>query len=279
MDWHSRFLQQAAWTRDLRIYLFERAGLTRARRVLEVGCGTGAILSDLAPCPVREPGLLRKNRDYHATPAAIHGLDLEPARLAEARRHIPAAALVCGNALGLPYPSRVFDITFCHFLLLWVRDPLRALLEMKRVTRPGGAVLALAEPDYDSRVDKPDALAPLGRWQAESLRRQGADPGLGSRLATLFRQAGFRPIETGTLRASPGSSGVVPVPARGTGRGGGERLPTPAERNLEWAVLETDLAGWVPAQEVSRMKLLDEQAWERGERVLHVPTYFAWGKV
>jgi len=243
MDWHSRFLQQAAWTRDLRVYLFERAGLTRARRVLEVGCGTGAILSDLA------------------TPAPIHGLDLEPVRLAEARRHVPAAALVCGNALGLPYPSRIFDITFCHFLLLWVRDPLLALLEMKRVTRPGGALLALAEPDYDSRVDKPDALAPLGRWQAESLRRQGADPGLGRRLAVLFQQAGIQPIETGTLR------------------GGGERLPVSAERNLEWAVLEADLAGWVPAQEIRRMKLLDEQAWERGERVLHVPTYFAWGKV
>jgi len=267
MDWHSRFLQQAAWTRDLRVYLFERAGLSLARRVLEVGCGTGAIISDLA------------------TPATVHGLDLEPARLAEAHRHVPAAALVCGNALALPYPSGVFDIAFCHYLLLWVRDPLQALLEMKRVTRPGGAVLALAEPDYDSRVDKPDVLAPLGRWQAESLRRQGADPGLGSRLAILFRQAGIQPIETGTLRGSPGSSTssrisyIIPNLVRdGTGGEEGERLPAPAERNLEWAVLEADLAGWVPAQEVRRMKILDEQAWERGERVLYVPTFFAWGK-
>jgi SAM-dependent methyltransferase len=251
MDWHSRFLQQAAWTRDLRVYLFERANLNRARRVLEVGCGTGAIISDLA------------------TAAPIHGLDLEPARLAEAHRHVPTAALVCGNALALPYPSGVFDIAFCHYLLLWVRDPLQTLLEMKRVTRPGGAVLALAEPDYNSRVDKPDALAPLGRWQAESLQRQGADPGLGSRLAILFRQAGIQPIETGTLRGSPGSS---------SRREEGERLPAPAERNLEWAVLEADLVGWVPAQEVRRMKMLDEQAWERGERVLYVPTFFAWGK-
>jgi SAM-dependent methyltransferase len=278
MDWHSRFLQQAAWTRDLRLYLFEHAGLNKARRVLEVGCGTGAILSGLA------------------TPDAIHGLDLDSARLVEARAHVPSAALVRGNALAVPYPLGSFDITFCHFLLLWVRDPLLALLEMKRVTRPGGAVLALAEPDYDSRLDKPAALVPLGRWQAESLRRQGADPGLGRRLATLFRQAGIQPIETGTLRSSPGSSTgrgspgsseVAPVPAyhpesltgRGTGRRDGERLPASAERDLEWAVLEDDLAGWVPAQEVRRMKVLDEQAWERGERVLYVPTYFAWGEV
>jgi len=261
MDWHSRFLQQAAWTSDLRNYLFERAGLTQARRVLEVGCGTGAILSGLA------------------TPAAVHGLDLEPVRLVEAHRHVPAAALVCGNALALPYSSRIFEITFSHFLLLWVRDPLLALLEMKRVTRPGGAVLALAEPDYDTRVDKPATLAPLGRWQAESLRRQGADTGLGRRLATLFRQAGIQLIETGSLQRSPGSGGPVPASGWGTRPGDGGDLPGSVERDLEWAVLEQDLAGWVPAQKVRRMKLLDKQAWERGERVLHVPTYFAWGGV
>ena len=252
MDWHSRFLQQAVWTHDLRAYLFERAGLTRARRVLEVGCGTGAILSDLAP------GL---KRNLQVPSAAIHGLDLEPERLTEASMHVPAARLACGNAMSLPYPPGSFDISFCHFLLLWVSDPLLALLEMKRVTCPGGAVLALAEPDYDSRVDKPDALVALGRWQTESLRWQGADPGLGRRLADLFRQAGIRPIETGTLQ------------------GGGQHLSTSAERSLEWAVLEADLEARVPVQEVRRMKLLDEQAWERGERVLHVPTYFAWGNV
>jgi hypothetical protein len=34
MNWHSRYLQQAAWTRDLRVYLFEQAGLANARSVL-----------------------------------------------------------------------------------------------------------------------------------------------------------------------------------------------------------------------------------------------------
>lgn len=252
MDWHSRFLQQAAWTRDLRAYLFECAGLTGAQRVLEVGCGTGAILSSLA------------------IPATIYGLDLEYVRLVEAHKHVQAAILTCGNALAMPYPSMVFDIAFCHFLLLWVREPLLALLEMKRVTRPGGAVLALAEPDYDSRVDKPAALVPLGRWQAESLRRQGADPGLGSRLAELFHQAGLKIIETGTLRNYPESK---------IGGGNREHLSSSAGQDLEWAVLEADLEGWVPAQEIHRMKAIDKQAWERGERVLHVPTYFAWGKV
>ena len=47
MDWHARYTQQANWTGDLRHYLFEKAELARARRALEVGCGTGAILAGL----------------------------------------------------------------------------------------------------------------------------------------------------------------------------------------------------------------------------------------
>ena len=47
MNWHSRYLQQAAWTRELRTYVFEQAGISSANRILEVGCGTGAILSGL----------------------------------------------------------------------------------------------------------------------------------------------------------------------------------------------------------------------------------------
>ena len=242
MDWHKRYVQQAYWTKDLRTYLFRRTGLGTARRVLEVGCGTGAILTDLD------------------TSAAVHGIDLQEASLRQAHQHAPRAILVCGDALALPFADDVFEITFCHFLLLWVLDPLQALREMKRVTHPGGSILALAEPDYNGRVDKPDELAALGRWQVQALQRQGADPGLGMRLAGLFRQAGLRLIETGSLLADK------------------QPAPAPGDKELEWAVLETDLAGWVPAEEIQRLKNLDERAWERGVRVLNVPTYWAYGR-
>jgi SAM-dependent methyltransferase len=241
MEWHKRFVQQAAWTSEIRLYLFKRAGMPAARRVLEVGCGTGAILSGLD------------------TGAAVHGLDRDPGRLVEARRHAPQATLACADALRLPYAPGVFDITFCHFLLLWVKNPLQALQEMKRVTRPGGSILALAEPDYTARVDKPDDLAALGRWQTESLQRQGADPAVGNRLPELFRQAGIRPVESGSLHADE------------------EHPPGAADRGLEWAVLEADLEGMVPVAEIQRLKRLDEAAWGHGERVLHVPTYWMLG--
>ncbi len=243
MEWHARYTQQANWTRELRAYLFERTGMKTAHRVLEVGCGTGAILGDLP------------------TSAALHGLDLDPVALTQCGIHAPAASRVCADALCLPYPAAAFDIVFCHFLLLWVRDPLQALREMKRVARPGGHILALAEPDYTARVDKPPALAPLGRWQAESLRRQGADPSFGARLAETFFQAGIPLVETGNIQSR------------------GKEAPTPEERELEWAVLEADLAESGLGVDIQKMKRLDEQAWARGKRVLVVPTYFAWGQV
>lgn len=248
MDWHVRYTQQAGWTRDLRRYLFEKAGLARARRVLEVGCGTGAILSELTG------------------QGDLHGLDIDPAALAQCRVNAPGAFITRGDALSLPYPPGTFDVTFCHFLLLWVRDPLRALLEMKRVTHPGGHVLALAEPDHTARVDEPEALAPLGRWQTESLRRRGADPSLGGQLGDLFSRAGLEIVETGAIRGAERAASP-------------EGDPSPAERELEWAVLESDLAGFISTEDLQKMKSLDAEAWARGERRLHVPTYFAWGKI
>jgi ubiquinone/menaquinone biosynthesis C-methylase UbiE len=68
IDWHSRFSQQANWTRDLRHYLFERAGLQNARRVMDVGCGTGVIENDL----------------QNNTSAQTYGLDIDTSRLVKA---------------------------------------------------------------------------------------------------------------------------------------------------------------------------------------------------
>jgi len=245
VNWHARFLQQAGWTQDLRVYLFERARIAEAHAILEVGCGTGAVLADKM-----------------LSPAAVHGLDFDTFRLREAKVNAPVARLTCGDAMYLPFHDAAFDVTFCHFLLLWVQDPLKVLNEMKRVTHPGGTVLAIAEPDYSSRVDKPDSLASLGMWQSESLRLQGADTNIGARLAKLFSDAGIQIIETGLLQQNSYKTNISNY-----------------DRDLEWAVLEADLQGTVSKGELQRMKNLDEQAWGMGTRILYVPTYFAYGMV
>ncbi|GAB4544063.1 MAG: hypothetical protein Fur002_16930 [Anaerolineales bacterium] len=238
MNAHARYMEQSIWTRELRGYLFERAGLPRARRVLEVGCGTGAILS--------------QTPESHA---ARFGLDVDRAALGEAKLHAENAALTRGDALQLPYANQSFDIAYCHYLLLWVQNPRQALQEMARVSR---CVIAFAEPDYSQRVDAPAALAPLGAWQTESLRRQGANPAFGGQLAQTFFEAGIKIEEAGEIR------------------------PKNEARRLdglekEWAAMESDLRGIFADGEIRQMKDLDAQARQKFERVLYVPTFFAWG--
>jgi ubiquinone/menaquinone biosynthesis C-methylase UbiE len=242
MNWHTRYAQQASWTRSLRSYIFEKIDLKNAGRVLEVGCGTGAILSELPSQP------------------QIHGLDIDLSALIECSVHAPTASRVLGNALSLPYPDGTFDVVYSHFLLLWIKDPRRALQEMKRLTRTNGSLIAFAEPDYYERVDEPKELIPLGRWQTESLIRQGADPGLGAHLAELFFEAGIPIVETGMIQSSTYEPSLV-------------------DWKVEWDVLESDLHGWVPERDIRQMKTLDQAARESGKRVLSVPTYFAWGRV
>jgi len=242
MDWHRRYLQQAQWTRDLRAYLFHQAGLNESGRVLEVGCGTGAILSEVPNHP------------------SLYGLDIDADALVQCRVHVPSAMLAQGDALRLPYRNESFDIVYCHFLLLWVAHPLQALLEMKRVAKAGAYLFAFAEPDYAGRIDEPRELITLGQWQAESLRRQGADPALGAQLADLFFRAGIELLETGTIQ-SP------------------ESEPSPEDWETEWAVIESDLEGFIARADLQKMKRLDQEARTQGERVLHVPTYFASGRV
>ena len=243
MNWHDRYVQQAAWTRGLRDYLFDKTKLSRAERVLEVGCGTGAILSTLR------------------TSASLHGFDFDTVALHESHLHAPTAFFARGDAHSLPYSNQTFDITFCHFFLLWVKNPLKALTEMKRVTKANGYVLAVAEPDYTARTDQPDELTVLGKLQNESLKRQGADISIGAQLADLFFRAGIKIVETGTIQSR-----------------GNDALSLEEWEN-EWEVLESDLAESVSKNDIARLKKLDKEAWMRGIRVLNVPTYFAWGQV
>ncbi len=247
-EWHTRFTQQARWTQNLRNYLYEHVNLHGARRVLEVGSGTGVIAGEVSTI----------------SHSSVYGLDINPLHLREAMRNAPEVSNVQGDAHQLPFPEGAFDLTLSHFLLLWVDDPLLVVQEMARVTRPGGAVLSLAEPDYGGRIDYPHELERLGKLQTTALHHQGADPFIGRKLRSVFTSAGLISIETGVLGGQ--WSGRVPV----------------EDRELELRVLLSDLEH-IPNQrdskEIRRLLKLDRAFWERGERVLFVPTFYAWGRV
>jgi SAM-dependent methyltransferase len=188
-----------------------------------------------------------------------YGLDIDRQYLSLASQNASRARLVQGDAHCPPYASGSFDLLICHFLLLWVADPQGVVNEVARLVRPGGSVLALAEPDYGGRVDHPEELADLGRLQENALRRQGAETRLGRRLGSLLRRAGLVDVECGVLG--------------GQWRG----APSQEDWESEWAMMEADLADMLSVDELARLRQLDAQAWEKGERTLFVPTFYAWG--
>jgi len=95
----------------------------RGADVLEVGCGTGLILSRLRP-------LAR----------SVRGVDLSPGMLKLAiERGLPVEQ---ADATALPFPDASFDTVVCFKVLAHIPDVRRAVAEMCRVVRPGGVVAA-----------------------------------------------------------------------------------------------------------------------------------------
>lgn len=210
-------------------------------RILEVGSGTGAITAEFS----RRAG------------TRVTGVDVDSEACSFAARQDPRTLFVVAQGEQLPFPNGHFHAALCHFLLLWTRDPRQILIEMIRVVEPGGPVLCLAEPDYGGRIDYPLELAELGAVQAESLAARGADVNIGRKLRGLCRSAGLQAVRGGIL--------------------GAEWTET-STGEAEWPTLNTDLDGYTQPSRLNELRALDAAAWQRGERVTYVPTFFAWGR-
>ncbi len=156
-EWHQRFNQQSAWTKHSRQYLYEKIDLTQIKSVLDVGCGTGALLSDFDPYPE----------------IRIFGFDLDFPRVSYAKHTTGFSRVSCADAYHIPFLANTFDLVTCHYLLLWLNEPVDALWEIKRVLKPGGILLCLAEPDYLARIEYPQDFAKLAKQQLLSLIDQG----------------------------------------------------------------------------------------------------------
>jgi ubiquinone/menaquinone biosynthesis C-methylase UbiE len=244
-DLHQRYQVQAAWTRELRRRLLSRIEAAETHKLLEVGCGTGVILADL----------------QHVYNGSTIGLDIDTSALHFSKTFNPQSEYVGGDGILAPFVDESFDITICHFLLMWVPQPLRMLQEMRRVTRSGGWVMALAEPDYEARIDHPPELVALGFKQREALRAQGVDPMTGRQLASYFQSAGLVDTTIGIL----GSEWQYPPPEE--------------DLKSEWETLQGDLEGRLSDTDFQSLHQTDRDAWLRGVRVLFVPTFYAWARV
>ncbi len=119
----------------------ERLALPDNAKVLEVGCGTGAMSRFLA-----------RREDFTGQ---VVGVD-------QSRRFIDAANsfahserlderidFMTGDAHTLDFPIGHFDAVIAHTLISHAAEPIKVLREMARVTRPGGMV-AIFDGDYAS---------------------------------------------------------------------------------------------------------------------------------
>jgi SAM-dependent methyltransferase len=160
--------------------------LSSGMRLIDVGCGTGAIARRVA---------------VRVSPTPVVGLDTEPDQLEAAGRASSARLrLVRGRAEELPFAHAAFDGAYCRFLLEHLTDPSRAIREMKRVVRDNGWICAL-EWEPDALVMYPPCPAVLGLWQAiyAFQASTGVDPRIGRRLYALFCDAGLREVRADTL--------------------------------------------------------------------------------
>ncbi|MBX3606968.1 MAG: methyltransferase domain-containing protein [Piscinibacter sp.] len=160
--------------------LCDAAALAPGQRVLDVGCGTGA-LTLAAAGRVGAQG-------------QVVGLDSNPEMLAVARRHASAVEWRAGRAEALPFEAASFDAVLSQFAMMFFDDPVAALREMQRVRRPGGSI-AIAVCDA---VERSPGYAALARLLDELFGRRVGDAfrapfalGDAARLRALCRSAGL----------------------------------------------------------------------------------------
>jgi SAM-dependent methyltransferase len=152
-------------------------------RILDVGCGPGTITAGLAD---RVP-------NGHVT-----GIDTAQEVLDQAREEAGDRTNVdftTGDVYSLDYPDDTFCVVHAHQVLQHLGDPVRALREMRRVTKPGGLVAA-RDGDYGAFVWYPDNPV-LDDWLAlyhKVARGNGGEPDAGRRLHVWAKEAGFTDV-------------------------------------------------------------------------------------
>ena len=100
--------------------------LTPGSRILDVGCGTGALIQELIS---------------QSSSAHVEGVDANPGMLAIARQNLPSVSFHEGAAESLPFGNSDFDAVVSQFALMLFEDRERSLKEMWRVLKPGGQLV------------------------------------------------------------------------------------------------------------------------------------------
>jgi SAM-dependent methyltransferase len=157
------------------------AGLRHGMRVADLGCGVGTVTALLA---------LFVGPEGH-----VVGIDASAAQLAQADERLNGDGsnilFVTASATDTGLPRESFDLVYCRFLLLHLREPERALAEMRALLKPGG-ILVCEDGDLTTAgSEPPSALGAFADLWGRLGPRRGVDYTLGRRLFQMVQAAGF----------------------------------------------------------------------------------------
>src|SRR5215470_4876390 len=161
---------------------FFRHLIRPASRILDCGCGPGSITV----------GLAQWAPDGQTVGVDIGAEQLEGARVLARDLGVANVTFRHGDIFDLPFEDDSFDVVFSQTVLYHIPDPQKALVEIKRVLRPGG-LAALRDAINASIMIWPDdpLIRDLGRMVRLGAQRSGGNPDVGRELGTLLHSAGF----------------------------------------------------------------------------------------
>jgi SAM-dependent methyltransferase len=151
-------------------------------RVLEAGCGVGGQTRILA----------KRSPDAVFTCIDVSEVSLSTARRFAEQAGLRGVSFLREDISRLRLADGTFDHVFVCFVLEHLNNPAGALLELRRVLKPGGTITAI-EGDHGSHLWHPETPASVAVWSAfiTAQRSIGHDPNIGRRLTPLLAEAGY----------------------------------------------------------------------------------------
>jgi ubiquinone/menaquinone biosynthesis C-methylase UbiE len=184
-DAYERFMGR--YSRPLAHEFARATGVAAGERVVDVGCGTGALTSVLAQL---------------VGPDHVAAADPSEPFVDQCRANVPGADVRVGPAEALPFADRIFDRALAQLVFHFVADPAAAAGEMTRVTRHGGTVAACVW-DFTGGMTMLraywDSAREVDPNAPDEIERFGGRPG---QLAALWREVGLRDITDSSLAVS-----------------------------------------------------------------------------